>query len=195
MERADYRRRITGAMRELALTRGLHGVTMDEVAARAGVSKRTVYRYFGGKEEIVAAVLEDLLAEIEGKLQEAVEAGGGPVETITRLVATVGEQVTPLTPLLLHDLQKYYPHLWERLERFRAVKIQQLFERLMRENEHCFRPVNPTIFTAALIAGVRAVANPAFILEHNLSPKETARSLFTIFLHGVISGPPDTRRP
>ena len=52
--------------------------------------------------------------------------------------------------------------------------------------------MNPTIFTTALIAGVRATVNPTFILENNLSPEETIQSLFTIFLHGVVKGPSAT---
>ena len=43
------RERIIRACQELSVNRGLSGVTMDEVVAHAGVSKRTVYRYFAGR--------------------------------------------------------------------------------------------------------------------------------------------------
>jgi AcrR family transcriptional regulator len=41
---------ILAAAIELLLEQGLHGMSMDEVAERAGVSKATIYRWWGSKE-------------------------------------------------------------------------------------------------------------------------------------------------
>lgn len=42
------------------LKNGFGGASMDQVAALAGVSKMTVYRHFGSKEELFAGVITDL---------------------------------------------------------------------------------------------------------------------------------------
>jgi TetR/AcrR family transcriptional repressor of mexJK operon len=42
------------------LKEGFGGASMDQVAALAGVSKMTVYRHFGSKEELFAGVITDL---------------------------------------------------------------------------------------------------------------------------------------
>ncbi|MCL6447893.1 MAG: TetR/AcrR family transcriptional regulator [Armatimonadetes bacterium] len=184
----DYRRRIADALKELASIRGFYGVTVDELAARAGISKRTIYRYFNSKEEIIALVVEDLLLSLEEKVQEALESSNNPVEKITNVIKLIPKSSNLLSPLVLHDLQKHYPHLWEKVEQFRAGKIQQTFENLLANDEQgFFRKVNPRVFTTALISSVRAVVNPAFIMENNLSPEETVESLFSIFLYGVVA--------
>ncbi len=49
---------------------GVHQVTMDQVAARAGVTKVVLYRYFGAKDRLVHAVLErivDLILEADDR--------------------------------------------------------------------------------------------------------------------------------
>ncbi len=56
----DTRRRIVLAFSEYAQTRWLDDITLDEVAARAGVTVRTVIRQFGGKEGLVAAIPNNL---------------------------------------------------------------------------------------------------------------------------------------
>ncbi|PXY24801.1 TetR family transcriptional regulator [Prauserella coralliicola] len=60
------RRRLFEATMRLARSRGLAAVTVDEIAAEAGVAKGTVYYNFGSKDGLVEALLRygvDLLAE------------------------------------------------------------------------------------------------------------------------------------
>ncbi len=56
----ETRRRIVRALSDYAQTRWLDDITLDEVAARAGVTVRTVIRQFGGKEGLVAAIPDQL---------------------------------------------------------------------------------------------------------------------------------------
>jgi len=56
----ETRRRIVLAFSDYAQTRWLDDITLDEVAARAGVTVRTVIRQFGGKDGLVAAIPDPL---------------------------------------------------------------------------------------------------------------------------------------
>ncbi|MEE1622065.1 TetR/AcrR family transcriptional regulator [Zafaria sp. Z1313] len=60
------RHKVFQASMELIGERGTHGVTVDEIAAAAGVSKGTVYYNFGSKSELIGQLLRfgaDLLIE------------------------------------------------------------------------------------------------------------------------------------
>lgn len=56
--RAEVGEAILVAALECFAERGVDGLTMDEVAARAGVGKATIYRRFQGKVELVIAAVE-----------------------------------------------------------------------------------------------------------------------------------------
>ena len=56
-EKAQRRREILDAARQEFFERGFHRPTVDDVAARAEVSKGTIYLYFESKEEILAHLL------------------------------------------------------------------------------------------------------------------------------------------
>ncbi|HKS83928.1 MAG TPA: TetR/AcrR family transcriptional regulator [Pseudolabrys sp.] len=58
------RRAILRGAKGVFLREGFGGTSMDAVAARAGVSKMTVYRHFGSKEELFAGLITDLCNRI-----------------------------------------------------------------------------------------------------------------------------------
>jgi AcrR family transcriptional regulator len=77
-ERADAARnriRVLTAAEELFAERGVDAVTMDDVAAAAGVGKGTLYRRFGDKGGLAMALLD----ERERELQEHLLAGPPPL--------------------------------------------------------------------------------------------------------------------
>lgn len=57
-------RAIFDAAMALFLEEGYDGASMDRIAARAGVSKRTVYNRFKSKEDLFAAVIRDMCCQI-----------------------------------------------------------------------------------------------------------------------------------
>ena len=63
VDHEERRRQISDAMLRTAATRGLHATGMREVAAEAGVSLRLVQYYFGTKEELLLAAMQQLAAQ------------------------------------------------------------------------------------------------------------------------------------
>jgi AcrR family transcriptional regulator len=63
VDHEERRRQIADALVRTAATRGLHATGMREVAAEAGVSLRLVQYYFGTKEELLLAAMQQLAAQ------------------------------------------------------------------------------------------------------------------------------------
>ncbi len=66
----ENRRRLLEAAREVFAESGFEA-TMDDVAARAGVGVGTAYRRFANKEELIAALFQDRLDELEAVIDRA----------------------------------------------------------------------------------------------------------------------------
>lgn len=93
--RKDARpREITTAALEVFSERGFSAARLDDVAARAGVSKGTVYLYFDSKEELFKAVVrESLLPNLAQAEQLAKEFRGPAPELLRKLLETVGHVI------------------------------------------------------------------------------------------------------
>lgn len=64
---------------------GFSGTTVDDIAARSETTKRMVYYYFGSKDGLYMAVLEEAYRVIRLAEQDLAEAGLTPTETLRRI--------------------------------------------------------------------------------------------------------------
>jgi AcrR family transcriptional regulator len=70
---AGSRARIAAAARELFATNGYDRTTVDAIAERAGVARRTFFRYFRSKDDAILPDHERVFAAIEGQLSAATD--------------------------------------------------------------------------------------------------------------------------
>jgi TetR/AcrR family transcriptional repressor of mexJK operon len=94
------RQAIIAAATEVFLRNGYLGATTDEVAARASVSKQTIYRHFGDKERLFAAVILDrattIVDEVFGAIADALREASDVREALRDLArAFQGGLLTP----------------------------------------------------------------------------------------------------
>jgi AcrR family transcriptional regulator len=88
-EKAQRRREILDAARQEFFERGFHRPTVDDVAARAEVSKGTIYLYFESREEILAHLLLEGLDLLLKDMEVACEQDSTrPAEDALQALAT-----------------------------------------------------------------------------------------------------------
>ena len=84
------RERLLDAAEECFLSYGVVETTIDDLVRRTGISRATLYRHVGNKEEVIAAVaarhLNRVLADVLGFLDDRPSLGDALVETILYLV-------------------------------------------------------------------------------------------------------------
>ena len=92
------------------VTHGYVGANVDIIAAEAGVSKRTVYNIYGGKEQLFRDVLDDAIAIAERFSREIVDgiATDGLDGIAVRLARTVtSDRVVSLRRLLIGEATRF----------------------------------------------------------------------------------------
>lgn len=82
---ARRRQKILDAAIDLFQERGYLGTTVDDIAARAGVTKRTLYHHMGNKESILAEIHSGFIEAGLQRWEAVVSEGGSPTEVLRRL--------------------------------------------------------------------------------------------------------------
>ncbi len=75
MTAAERREQLIDISRGIFAERGYDGSSIEEIAARAGVSKPVVYEHFGGKEGLYAVVVDREVRSLLTMVQDALTAG------------------------------------------------------------------------------------------------------------------------
>jgi AcrR family transcriptional regulator len=122
--RERQRRRILAAAQELFDKRGIDRVTVAEIFAAAGIRASTLYEYFSNKDEIVWALVEEVMVQGSQSAQEAIERASGPVlEKIAAFFQVFEEQLTrePARVRFMAQFDAMYARDWS-VERLLALE-------------------------------------------------------------------------
>ncbi len=136
--------RILEGAEELFFKAGIRSVTMDEIARHLGMSKKTVYQYYKDKDDIVKALVSKKLDEDKCEMRNIAATSSNVLEEMINMMKCSEEFFSRVNPILIHDLQKYYPEAWQLFQAFKAdVVISSMYDILKRGIEQGY--VRPEI--------------------------------------------------
>ncbi|EHQ29424.1 TetR/AcrR family transcriptional regulator [Mucilaginibacter paludis] len=112
--------RILEGAEELFFKAGIRSVTMDEIARHLGMSKKTIYQYYRDKDDIVSALVQKKLEEDKEEMCGIGIKSSNVMEEMITMMKHSEDFFSRVNPIVIHDLQKYYPEAWQFFQRFKA---------------------------------------------------------------------------
>lgn len=134
--------RIINGGEELFLQAGIRSVTMDDIARHLGMSKKTIYQFFKDKDELVMALVKKKLKEDEDQMNAIISQSENVIEQMINMMKCSEEIFSRINPIVIHDMQKYYPNAWKQFQNFKAEVLIHKMEQLLTKgiNQGYIRP-------------------------------------------------------
>lgn len=114
------------------LQRGFKAVSMDLVASRLRISKKTIYKHFDSKEELLESGLQKEFGRYEAKLAE-VAASNSSLNSFNELAAVYLEFLAGFNPHFRNEIKRDFPYLNERIELFERQFFRKAFSRTAKK--------------------------------------------------------------
>lgn len=111
----------------LFLTYGIKSVTMDDIAARCGISKRTLYTLFD-RDKLVSAIIDKLLHRYIHMLEMYKLVPGKPEERLHTLLSVVKRNCEDFSDGFIHDLKIHYSPVWQQVDNFKSELLGKAIE-------------------------------------------------------------------
>ncbi len=121
----EARDRILLKANELFNRLGFRRVTMDEIALKTGMSKKTIYQSFENKDEIVDAIVEAHINKSASQCDVNAQNAENAVHEVFLNIEMLQKLTEEMNPGLFEDLEKYYPAVFEKVYRHKHDFIAQ----------------------------------------------------------------------
>ncbi|AEQ06267.1 TetR/AcrR family transcriptional regulator [Corynebacterium pseudotuberculosis] len=161
------RKRMTGKERREQLIeigrsvfseRGFEGTSVEEIAARAGVSKPVVYEHFGGKEGLYAVVVDREMLRLEKAITDSMQTGRSRarIEQAVLGLLTYVEEDTDGFQILVRDMKAGQARSYSTLLNDAVVQVSYILEQAFERSK--LDPNNAVLYAQALVGMVSMTA-------------------------------------
>ena len=196
---------LLAAALDLFVERGYAATRLEDVAARAGVSKGTLYLYFTNKEELFKAVVRENVVPVLGEAEEIVDGFEGHSADLFREIvlgwwerigATKLAGITKLIIAESHnfpEVTQFYHD--EVISRANAMIISML-QRGVRRGE--FRPIDVNyamnIIAAPMMMLIMWRHSFSACRPESIAPDEYLKCFIDLMLNGLLTSKPETEK-
>ena len=190
-EATALRTRILRQARQDFFAHGYSRFTMDGLAEELGMSKKTLYVHFAGKDEIIGAVIDDLAAEIRADADALLSNRAlNLAEKLRGFVEGMLERMAALHPRTVRDLQRFAPKLYAKVEAVRGVTLPYVFSRFVEEGQisglvGTSQP--PGFAIEFFLHAMQGLMQPATLERLRLAPRDVIAQGIALFFGGLLT--------
>lgn len=194
-QRQEREELIIQAAEEVLQEKGYYETSMDEIAARVGIAKGTIYTHFPGKEELVLAIFKRDMQTFLQRIDVVIEAEPRPsakLEALLQFIYTgfFSKQTRLLSSIYNSvDLKRMLAEkggcmrdLWEGL----VSRVTMLLEEGKVAGE-----INPSIPTSVMLLPFFSLFSPKsydrLLLGEDFSHEELVKYLWQIYFNGIAN--------
>lgn len=182
--------RILELAKDRFFAQGFNKVTLDELSGELGISKKTMYKFFPSKEDLIRKVVWMMMRRIEREVQRITEQDSPFVHRLADLIFFIGKTVGKFSKSFQQDMKRFAPAIWEEVEVFRQEHIISKVVGMIRQakKENVFRQdINDEVIVMMLVSCFQNIITPIVLAEHSFSPKEAMHTIFHVIFEGALT--------
>ncbi|MFH1437063.1 MAG: TetR/AcrR family transcriptional regulator [Pseudomonadota bacterium] len=181
--------RIMEGAKKLFQLYGFTRITIDEVAVNLKISKKTIYKHFKSKDDLIISVAGTIMAQARGQIRNLLARELSFPETMMELLKTMQGVMMQITPPMIQDMRSM-PHIWEEIDARRKLMIREHFSTLIERGQksgEIRKDVDPKFLEILWLQVVTSVATPQFFMEYDTSPFEFIKTLISVLTTGILT--------
>jgi AcrR family transcriptional regulator len=168
---------------------GFYKTTMDEVASELKMSKKTIYKFFPSKDDLIKAIAKHFMEGLKNKILPALNSDKNAIEKLAELNNILAKVSQKVPSKRMDEIKTYFPSLWNEIDSFRTKMMFANITKVIDQGkeEGLFIDYPTPIIMNTLVSAVRSTVNPEFILNNNFSISEAALYTFKVVIGGIVT--------
>ena len=163
--------------------------TMDDVAKKIRISKKTLYQVFATKEEMLLALADYCFADIKKSEREVLmEASLNTLEKLKKIMIVLPERYQSIGLSKLYELRDKYPDIYTRVAEYLETDWDATIALLEKGMEEGVLKKLPIPVIKAMVEGTiqHFFASPVLV-ENSMTYEEGLQQMLEILFEGIVN--------
>ncbi len=183
--------RILAEARALFFAGGYSAFTMDDLAAALGMSKKTLYVHYAGKDAMIRALIDNFAAEVRADAESLLSHRSLRfAEKLRGFAQGMVDRLSQLSPAILADVEQYAPALHRYILAARAKTLPNVFGRFIEEGQLCGAirdDVNPTFASEFFLHAMQGLMHASVLKRLRLETDACFDQAVRLFFGGLLT--------
>jgi AcrR family transcriptional regulator len=168
---------------------GFNKISMDEIALHLHISKKTIYKYFPSKDNLIEAVIDTDCGCHFNKETEILSRDQDVIRKIAQMVQYNLNEFSRYSDKWISDLQIHKPELWNKYLMFKNNKHGKNFKSILQQGkkEKVIKDIPLELIIAGIEAIVKGILHTDFLKESKLSFKQALSYSIEIYVSGLLT--------
>ena len=168
---------------------GVRSFTIDSFSKRIKMSKKTIYKFFPTKENLISGIMHFIFNRINSSFKEVMHGEPNPAVQFIKIMETIAKFAGRTPVNKVSELKSLYPEIWKEIESFRLSHQDDFYtilrnaqkQRLARDD------INMKSASIVYINTINSTFQPEFFLKNDLPIRETIRGFVKIVARGIFT--------
>lgn len=169
---------------------GIRSVSMDDIAAALGMSKKTLYQHFADKEELVGACFLQVLDHNRHQCLLDQQKAENPIHETFLAYDMMQETFANMNPAVLHEMEKYHPAVFKKIQEFKYGFLYRIIVGNLERGveQGLYRPdIDVDVMARLRIEGVMLPFNAEVFPNNRTQLIHIEQQLFEHFIYGLAT--------
>jgi AcrR family transcriptional regulator len=175
---------------DMFITLGVKSVTMDEIAAELGISKKTIYTHFPTKIKLIDATADFVFQNIAAGIERIKSKNNDPIAELYAIKEFACTHLKHEKTSPQHQLQKYYPKVFLKVREKQGEMLKEITRDNLKKGieKGIYRSDLPVEFISRIyFVGILGTKDHEFFPEPQFSPHQLTNMHLEYHLRAIVS--------
>ena len=168
---------------------GVRFFTVESLASRLRMSKKTIYRFFPTKEILIEKIVGFFTGMVNRKFKSVVESEENPVVKFNQVMNFIMNKISHISMDKALEVKVRYPQVWQQIEQFR-LDLRHYIAAIFKEAQEqglAKSDIDMDVIATIYMNIVNDTFQPEFFLRNNLAPVDTIRLFVKMVTGGLFT--------
>ena len=169
--------------------RGVRAFTVDALSKRLAMSKKTIYKFFPTKENLIQGIVFFSLDQINNVFIKVINEESNPAVQYIKIMEAICKFAGRTPVHKLAELKSLYPHIWKQVETFRMSHEKDFYKILKSAQEMGLarEDIDMKMASIVYVNIVNSTFQPEFFLKNDLPIGKTIRGFVKVVARGIFN--------